>query len=589
MEIALQIVSLFGGLGMFLFGMNTMSGGLEKAAGDRLRRIMEKVTGNLFKSVFLGICVAGLTQSSSAATVMVVGFVNAGLLTLSQAAGIIMGANIGTTVTAWLISLNSIPGGVWYLDILKPDTIAPVALIVGAVFMFFSGKDKKKAVVGEIIAGLGILFIGMSYMSGAMQKVFEIVPSLKGMFAFCENPIIGIGIGAAVTAVIQSSAASVGMLQAIASTGALYFCTTFPIIMGQNIGTCVTALLSSIGTSKNARRAAMIHLYFNIIGTILFLIVIYTLQYTIGLPFWNNTVSAVNISILHSVFNVSSTVVLLPFSGLLVWLSNNTIRTNDKEEQNLFAVLDERFLSTPPIAVANARKAMGDMFDLAKENVSNCKIMLRGKNASLTDKMRENEEMLDKYEIELSNYLTKIADLSLSTDDVVKMTGYLRMVSNIERIGDYCDNVCECIEKMAVNKVTFSAKAEREMNTLFDALENVVELAREALSSESTEVTLRIEPLEEVIDGLCEELETAHMARLKAKKCTVEAGILFLEIIGNGERISDHCSNIGISILQSKEEFGDNFDRHKYLRKLHEDTDGEYRRYYNMYKERFAL
>lgn len=590
MEIALQVISLFGGLGMFLFGMHIMSTGLEKAAGDKMRRIMEKVTGNMVKSVILGLVVAALTQSSSATTVMVVGFVNAGLLTLRQSVGIIMGANIGTTVTAWLVSLNDIPGGTWYLDMLKPDTLAPIALIIGAVLLFISSdKHKTRTIVGEVIVGLGILFIGMNYMSSSMQIVFDEVPALQQLFSAGTNPFLGIVIGAGVTAVIQSSSASVGMLQAIASTGVLAFSTAFPIIMGQNIGTCVTALLSSIGTNKNARRAAMIHLYFNIIGTIFFMVVIYVIQFAIGFPFWNDSVSAVDISIFHSIFNITCTILLLPFSKVLVWLANITIRSHEEEDENPYALLDDRVLSTPPIAIANVRKAMSNMFAIAKQNVEYCRTMLRNQNADLIEQMHENEEQLDHYEIIVTQYLTKISDLPLSAGDMGKVTGYFHMVNNIERIGDYCDNISESIVKMDENNVKFSQAAEHGLTVLFNALDAVTDLAFEAFDQCDATLAKQIEPLEEVVDGLQETLEKEHMRRLKAKECSVEAGVLFLEIISNAERISDHCSNIGIAILQATSEHGETFDRHEYLRKLHADMSGVYRAQYDAYKKQFAL
>ncbi len=312
MDIALQILALFGGLGMFLYGMNTMSTGLERAAGDKLRNIMEKVTGNIFKSVVLGAVVAALTQSSSATTVMVVGFVNAGILTLNQAVGIIMGANIGTTITAWILSLNDLPGDVWYLAVIKPTNLAPAAIIIGAALLFFC-KKKNIQTIGEFLVGLGLIFIGMEYMSDSMEVVFESVPSLQNVFAGQNNPLFGILVGTVITAIIQSSAASVAMLQAVASSTTVMFSSAFPIIMGQNIGTCVTALLSAIGANKNAKRTAMIHLYFNIIGTLVFLIIIYAIQFTIGLPFWNSAISATDISIFHSIFNVAATLMLIPF------------------------------------------------------------------------------------------------------------------------------------------------------------------------------------------------------------------------------------------------------------------------------------
>ena len=587
MEIAVQIIKLFGGLGMFLFGMHTMSTGLERAAGDRMQKIMEKVTGNLLKSVVLGAVVAALTQSSSATTVMVVGFVNAGVLSLSQAVGIIMGANIGTTITAWILSLNDIPGGVWYLEMIKPSTLAPIALLLGACLMFF-GSNKKRATVGEFVIGLGILFIGMEYMQDSMKVVFEQVPALQEMFATAMNPLAGILVGAGVTGVIQSSAASVGMLQAVATSGVLIFSTAFPIIMGQNIGTCVTALLSSVGAGKNARRAAMIHLYFNVIGTVLFMIVFYAVQTVVGLPFWHAEMSATDISIFHSIFNVSTTLLLLPFSRLLVWLANVTVRDADVEVSGPFALLDQRFLATPAIAIANTKKTMSEMFAVAMENVTNCRKMIKKKNKDLLERCNQNEELLDEYEIKLTSYLTQISDTPLNENDNQRVAGYFHMVNNIERIGDYCDNIGENIEAIVKHKTRFSYEAEMGLNTMFNAVENITQLTFDAFATCDPKLAYRIEPLEEVVDSIQEKLEKDHMNRLKNKTCAVEAGVIFLEIISNLERIADHCSNIGVAILQAQRDV-QAFNRHDYLRMLHSEMPEAYRRDYEFYKEKYAL
>lgn len=585
MTIVLQIIKLFGGLGMFLFGMHTMSTGLERAAGNKMQKIMEKVTGNLIKSVVLGAVVAALTQSSSATTVMVVGFVNAGILNLNQAVGIIMGANIGTTITAWILSLNDIPGGIWYLDLIKPTTLAPLALVFGAFMLLFC-KSKKKTVIGEFVIGLGVLFIGMEYMSDSMDVVFEQVPSLQSLFAADANPFMGVLIGAGVTAIIQSSAASVGMLQAIASTGSLTFNAAFPIIMGQNIGTCVTALLSSIGANRNAKRTAMIHLYFNVIGTVVFMLGFYAVHYTIGLPFWQSLIRATDISIFHSFFNVVTTLMLLPFSRGLVWLANKTLRDHSDQQAEPFALLDSRFLSTPPIAIANAKKAMTDMCGLAMQNVVNCRTMLKNRDLNLVAQCKGNEEMLDNYEIRLTSYLTQISELPLGEEDNVRVAGYFHMITNIERIGDYCDNIRQNIERMVENQVMFTEKARRDLNTLFSAIEDVTRLTFEAFEKCDPILTRRIEPLEEVVDGLQEKLETEHMRRLKAKECNVEAGVIFLEIISNAERISDHCSNIGVAILQAQHD-SQVSNRHEYLRKLHAAMPGAYKQDYEHFRKKY--
>lgn len=588
MDIALQILALLGGLGMFLFGMNTMSTGLERAAGDKLRSIMQKVTGNLLKSVLLGAVVAALTQSSSATTVMVVGFVNAGILTLAQAAGIIMGANIGTTITAWILSLNDLPGDVWYLTIIKPTTLAPLALIIGAGLLFFCKKKSIKT-IGEFLVGLGLIFKGMEYMSDSMEVVFEAVPSLQNLFAGQSNPLTGLLIGTGVTAVIQSSAASVAMLQAVASSTTVIFATAFPIIMGQNIGTCVTALLSAIGASKNAKRAAMIHLYFNIIGSLAFFLLIYVIQFSFGLPFWNSQVSATDISIFHSVFNITSTLLLLPFSKVLVWLTQKTIKdAKNTEQESPFALLDDRFLQTPAIAIENTHTVMSNMCGVAKENVMLCRKMLKSRDMKYSEKMIANEELLDEYEINLTAYLTKVSDLQLSNIDNERSAAYFHLVNNIERIGDYCDNIRESIEKVISGSIDFTEEADHELNVLFNAVDNIMEITFQAFTWDDMALVCKIEPLEEVVDGIHEKLEKAHMRRLKKHKCSVEAGVTFLEITSNVERISDHCSNIGVAILQARADERA-IDRHEYLRRLHSEMPGQYKEDYNFYKQKYAL
>lgn len=587
MSIILQFIKLFGGLGMFLFGMNTLSDGLERLAGNKMQQIMEKVTGNLFQSVLLGAAVTSLIQSSSATTVMVVGFVNAGVLSLYQAVGIIMGANIGTTITAWILSLNDIGGGTWFLELIKPSTLAPMALIAGAILMMFC-KGPKKKVVGGLVTGFGVLFIGMEYMSDSMDVVFEQVPALGQLFAKEFNPVAGVLVGAGVTAVIQSSSASVGMLQAIASTGMLSFSAALPIIMGQNIGTCVTAMLSSIGTTHNAKRTAMMHLYFNVIGTVVFMIAFYAVQGLIGLPFWNDAMSATDISVFHSCFNVLTTLLLLPFAKGLVWLANKTVRTAPEQEDETFALLDSRFLATPPIALANAKKTMVAMCALAHENVLHCQNMIKNRDLSAVAQFEQNEDLLDTYEIRLTDSLTRIFELSLSEEDTQRVSSYLRMVTNIERIGDYCDNIREDIQRMVEANLKFTEKGQQGIETLFAATEEITRITMEAFEDCDMDLARKIEPLEEVIDSLQEILESEHMQRLKEKDCNVEAGVIFLGIISNTERIADHCSNIGVAILQTRQESGVG-NRHEYLRELHATMPGVYKQEYEIYQQKYRV
>ncbi len=587
MEIVVQFIKLFGGLGMFLYGMNTLGSGLERAAGNRLQSIMEKVTGNLFQSVFLGIVVTALIQSSSATTVMVVGFVNAGILNLYQAVGIIMGANIGTTVTAWILSLNDISGGTWYLDLIKPSTLAPIALIAGAVFILFCKAPRKKN-IGALMMGFGILFIGMEYMSDAMDVVFARVPAIGSLFAQEFHPLAGVLVGTAVTAIIQSSSASVGMLQAIASTGVLSFHAAFPIIMGQNIGTCVTAMLSCIGANINARRTAMLHLYFNVIGTILFMSAFYGVQALGRVPFWNAAMSATDISVFHSCFNVITTILLLPFAKGLVYLATKSVKDTVGEQDDRFALLDSRFYTTPSIAIANAKKAMIEMGMLAYSNVCLCQSMMASGNLSKLSELEENEDLLDEYEIRLTESLTRISELTVNEEDSVQVSSYLRMVTNIERIGDYCDNIREDMFRLAEIKAEFTPQGKREMATLMAAIEEITRMTIEAFEACDMEKARRIEPLEEVIDSLQESLESAHMARLKRKECHAEAGVVFLGVISNAERIADHCSNIAVAILQIKPETGVS-NRHAYLRELHATMPGEYKAFYEQYQAKYAI
>jgi len=587
MEIVVQFIKLFGGLGMFLYGMSTMGTGLERAAGNKLQSIMEKVTGNLLKSVLLGLVVTAVIQSSSATTVMVVGFVNAGILSLYQAVGIIMGANIGTTVTAWILSLNDISGGTWFLDLIKPSTLAPIALVAGAVLIMFCKNPRKKN-VGELVMGFGILFVGMEYMSDSMDVVFEQVPALGNLFAQEFNPFVGVLVGTVVTAVIQSSSASVGMLQAIASTGMLHFSAAFPIIMGQNIGTCVTAMLSCIGTSINARRTAMMHLYFNVIGTILFMSAFYAIQAVVGIPFWNNSMSATEISVFHSCFNVITTAVLLPFAKGLVFLATKSVKETPEKADHRFALLDGRFHTTPPIAISNAKKTMVDMGMLAHSNVLLCQAMMRDKDLSKLPEFEANEELLDEYEIRLTESLTRISELPLSEEDTIRVSSYLRMVTNIERIGDYCDNIREDVIRLVETKAEFTEQGKGEMDTLLAAIEEITLMTVQAFEDCDMDKARKIEPLEEVIDGLQEALESAHMKRLKDKECNVEAGVVFLGIISNAERIADHCSNIAVAILQTKPETGVN-NRHEYLREVHATMPGGYKEVYEQYQAKYAV
>ncbi len=589
MDIFSSAIGMLGGLGMFLFGMKIMSEGLEKSTGDKMKSIIESLTSNLIKSVIVGAVVAALTQSSSATTVMVIGFINAGMMTLRQGVGIIMGANIGTTITAQILRLsgNAAAGTPWYLLIFKPDILAPVALIVGAVLIFTAGKKEKLKCVGEIIIGFGILFIGMQNMEGsvtALKETYE--QQFQNLFASMTNPVLGILSGAGVTALIQSSSASIGILQAVATTGAITFAAAVPIIMGQNIGTCITAILSSIGASKNAKRAACVHLYFNVIGTIIFLVVIYALRPFI--PFWDSSIYKGDIANFHTIFNVVNTLILLPFAGVLVKLANLTIRSSAEEVTGPGALLDKRFLSKPAVAISNTTKAMVEMAKTARQNVQYCLDMIKDENTNYIDNMKENENTLDQLEILLTNYLTEIADTPLNAEENKLVSGYFHTVNDIERIGDYCDNIGSSIGLMVSQKIKFTDYGKKGLSIFFDAVEHITDLTVQAFEANSTELAERIEPLEEVIDDIKENLEKEHLDRLKQKVCSVEAGVVFLEILSNLERIADHCSNVGVAIIQNKCETP-NFNTHEYLKKIHKEMPDRYRKDYMHFKEKYAL
>lgn len=581
-----DFLTMMGGLALFLYGMNMLGDGLAKLSGSKFESVLEKLTNNPFKAVLMGLGVTAVIQSSSATTVMVVGFVNSGIMKLEQAVGIIMGANIGTTVTAWILGATGIDSSSFIVRMCKPTSFSPILAMIGIGFLMFSKKDKLKN-IAVILIGFAVLMFGMDTMSSAVKPLAD-VPEFTGILTSFSNPILGMLAGLVLTAVIQSSSASVGILQALCTTGAVGYSAAIPIIMGQNIGTCVTALLSSIGANRNAKRTAMIHLYFNIIGTIVFMLAFYAVQLLFGIPFWSDTMSATSISIFHSVFNVVTTILLLPFSKMLIWLANKTLRDKSNVEDNPFGLLDSRFFSTPPIAISNAKKAMVDMCGIARENVAYCRKMLKTEDASLSDACKENEDKLDKYEIRLSAYLTQVSELPLSEGDSERVAGYFHMVTNIERIGDYCDNIRESTERMLDAKVSFTDKAKHDLNVMLSAIEEITDMTFEAFSLCDPVLTKKIEPLEEVIDGLQEQLESEHMRRLKAKECNVEAGVIYLEIISNAERIADHCSNIAVAILQAQRNSGVS-NRHEYLRKLHAKMPGTYKQDYDMYKEKYSL
>ena len=556
MDIA-NIVAMFGAIATFLFGMSTMTDGLEKLSSGRLEHILERLTSNVFKGVLLGAVVTGLIQSSAATTVMCVGFVNAGIMKLEQTVGIIMGANIGTTVTADNIVMM----------FLQPSFLGPILAVVGIIFyMFIKGGHKR--IVGQIVLGLGLLFIGMNTMSSAVEPLKDL-PEFQSVFTAFSNPLLGVAVGAAVTALLQSSSASMGILQAISTTGVVSFNIAMPLIMGQNIGTCITALISSVGASKNAKRTAMIHLFFNIIGSVFFLLVLYAGNALFRFPFWENTMDMGSIANLHLAFNIACTALLLPFHRQLVKLVKAVV-PGDAEEREL-SVLDDRFLSSPSLALERAHDAVVQMGEFARDNYRLAVELIWKFDAKKLERLNETEVALDKLEGLLDNYLVKLTDRALTAEESTRVSELLHTLSDFERIGDYAVNVSESAVVLHDRNITFSPQARAELERLTAAVGETLDKTVACYQSRQRTLAVQVEPLEEVVDLIAATLKNRHVERLKAGECTIELGTQFLELLINLERMSDHCSNVALHILRQTSSPDDKvrIDSHAYMHELH--------------------
>lgn len=577
-----SVLSLLGGLALFLFGMNTMGSGLEKLSGGRMEKLLEKMTSSTFKGFLFGAAVTAIIQSSSATTVMVVGFVNSGIMRLSQAIGIIMGANVGTTVTSWLLSLTGIQGESVVMKFLQPVNFSPVLAVIGIGLMMFAKSVKKKD-TGSILIGFSILMFGMNTMSSAVKPLAD-VPEFTNILLMFSNPVFGILAGALLTAVIQSSSASVGILQALSTTGAISYATAIPIILGQNIGTCVTALISCIGAKKNAKRAAFVHLYFNIIGTVVILSLFYGINAIVNFEFLSEYVNVADIAIIHSVFNIAATAVLLPFSKLLEKLACITIR--DKDTQDDMPFIDPRFLNTPAIAVAQCKSMTVKMAKLAIDTVLNAFKVLNHYDEKLAKTIMDNEEKVDAYEDVLGTYLVQLSSKNLTVRDSTETSRMLHDIGDFERLSDHAVNVLEVAEEMEEKRVTFSDRAKEELSVLESALTEILNNTMEALTNDDYTLAERIEPLEQVIDKIIAELKLRHVKRLRDGKCTIELGFMFSDVLTNCERISDHCSNIAVCMIQLKKE---SFETHEYLHEVKDLGIGDYSNTYKMYKKKYIL
>lgn len=574
-------LNLIGGLCLFLFGMNLMGQALERRAGSGLRSLLEKMTQNRLMGLLAGLGVTAVIQSSSATTVMVVGFVNSGLMTLRQSIGVIMGANIGTTVTAWILSLSGIEGSSLLVQMFKPSTFTPILALVGIILYMFCKADKKKD-TGMILLGFATLMFGMEAMSSAVSSLRN-VPQFREIFLMFSNPILGVLVGAVLTGIIQSSSASVGILQALASTGQVTYGAAIPIIMGQNIGTCVTALLSSIGTNKNARRAALVHLNFNVIGATVGIVLFYVVRAVAAPALLGQAASEWGIAVAHSIFNILCTAVLLPMGGLLEKLVLRLVPEGKQPQRE--AELDERLLATPALALERCRTLIADMASYSMESLRESLNAITDYNQKSAEHIREDEAKTDHYEDIIGSYLVKLSARKIGESDSALAAEYLRIIGDFERIADHSVNILESAEEMQQKGIAFSAAALQEYATMAGAVREVTALAYDSFVSGDVQAARQVEPLEQVIDDLKEEMRTRHIRRMQQGSCGIEAGFIWSDLLTNLERVSDHCSNIACCMIEGANH---NLHRHEVLQSIR--GSGEiFDREYSSYRQKYAL
>lgn len=574
-----DVLTLIGGLCLFLFGMNVMGNALERRAGGKLRTILGKLTQNKITGFLTGLGITAVIQSSSATTVMVVGFVNSSLMTLRQAISVIMGANIGTTITAWILSLGGIESDNLFVQLLKPASFTPVLALIGIALTMFSKNDSKKD-TGTIFLGFATLMFGMDTMSGAVEGLKN-VPEFTELFILFTNPILGVIAGAVLTAIIQSSSASVGILQALSVTGKVTFGAAIPIIMGQNIGTCITAGLSSIGTNKNAKRAAMVHFSFNIIGTIILLTIFWIIKSLIQIPILEEPVTHMGIAVAHSAFNILCTAILLPMSGFLEKLAMKFIPDDKKPEKNV--ELDERLLVTPPIALKQCRDVTGEMARISVDALKKSISLLQNYDKELAEEVRYLENRSDHYEDILSAYLVKLSRYQASEHDSLESTKLLKMIGDFERISDHSVNLLESAEEIKGKALELTEDAKKEINILCNAVSEILDLTYKAYIENDLEAAYLVEPLEQVIDGLKEKMRTHHILRLQHGECSIVAGFVLSDLLNNLERTSDHCSNIAGCLIEAA---NNEMTVHEALRDIRSDSQDywdNYKNYLNKY------
>ena len=576
-----NVLTMIGGLSLFLFGMNLMGQALERRAGDKLRSLLDRMTSGVFAGFLTGLCITAIIQSSSATTVMVVGFVNSGLMTLRQAINVIMGANVGTTVTAWLLSLSGIDSGNVWVQLLKPSSFTPVLALIGIINYMFCRSSKKKD-TGMILLGFATLMFGMETMSGAVAGLKD-VPAFTDLFIAFKNPILGVLAGAILTAVIQSSSASVGILQALAVTGSVSYAAAIPIIMGQNIGTTVTAMISSIGTNKNAKRAAVVHLLFNVIGVVVLLTLFCIVRAAFAPALLNESATMYGIAVAHSAFNLLCTAILLPAGSLLEKLACRIVPDDARVE--VVTELDERLLPTPSLALRQSRAVACEMAECSVRALNNALTALTANTPELAQSIRDDEERCDHYEDILGTYLVKLSAQKLGRAESEESTELLKTIGDFERISDHAVNILSSAEEMTRKNLTFSANAKNELITITSAIREILSLALKAFERRDNDIASQVEPLEQVIDTLKEQMRTRHILRMQQGQCSIEAGFVLSDLLTDLERTSDHCSNIAGCIIDASHH---NLNLHETLREA-KAADSGFQSTFHSYAEKYQL
>ncbi len=582
-----SVISLFGGLALFLYGMHVLSNSLEKLAGGKIEGILRKLTSNPLKGLTLGAVITAIIQSSSAVTVMLVGLVNSGIMGLSQAISITMGSNVGTTITAWLLSLTGIESNSFFLRLMKPESFSPIVAFVGILLIMTSKKQSRRD-IGSICVGFAVLMYGMDFMSSAVEPLAD-MPQFASILTAFSNPVLGVLAGAIFTAIIQSSSASVGVLQALSMTGSITYSSAIPIIMGQNIGTCVTAMISSVGAGRNARRVAVVHLLFNCIGTVILLSLWAITGAFVEFTFENSPVTPFSIAVIHSVFNVVSTLILFPFSKLLekcacIIIKDKEESVQDDKEKSAF--LDDRLLTVPSIAVGNALSASRTMGALAENSVLDAIRLLDRFDDEKAKEIVELEGVLDNYEDRLGTYLVKLSKCQLSDSDAKNVSLLLHVITDLERIGDHAENLVDVSREMYEKKISFSHEARNELKTLTEAVTQILSNTTRAFQTGDLALAKTIEPLEQVIDALINEIRTRHISRLQKGSCTIELGFVLTDLLTNCERISDHCSNIAVAMIEAAH---GTFDTHEYLHSVKTEPDSDFMAQCAQWKSKFEI